>query len=46
VPEIVTLDEPVGAADSVAATGIYRCQGRLARLVDVDLLLAPISAGA
>ncbi|MBV8692808.1 MAG: chemotaxis protein CheW [Actinobacteria bacterium] len=44
-PEAVELGDPIGGAEIVGGLSSYAIDGRVATLVDVDVLLAPAHTG-
>ena len=44
-PEAVELAEPIGGAEIAGGVGSYAVGGRVATLLDVDVLLAPAHTG-
>lgn len=45
VPESVPLSEPIGESDVAGATSVHAFGGRIATLLDVDVLFDPVRIG-
>ena len=46
LPEFTTLGEQIGPSESPGTAGIYAVGGRLAVLIEVEVLLAPATIGS